>query len=69
MSIAKMSSVKLAINGGNPAIPAGTVKIWPPIDDTDRKMVPRWRAGTMPTAPTARPFRRNLPHGTATSSL
>lgn len=30
---------KLAINGGKPAIPAGTIKPWPPISDIDRKMV------------------------------
>jgi dTDP-4-amino-4,6-dideoxygalactose transaminase len=30
---------KLAIVGGEPVIPPGTVKPWPPIDDTDRKMV------------------------------
>jgi dTDP-4-amino-4,6-dideoxygalactose transaminase len=30
---------RLAIRGGAPAIPAGTVKPWPPIDDLDRKMV------------------------------
>jgi dTDP-4-amino-4,6-dideoxygalactose transaminase len=30
---------KLALAGGSPVIPAGTMKPWPPIDDTDRKMV------------------------------
>ena len=30
---------KLAINGGKPVMPAGTIKKWPPIDDSDRKMV------------------------------
>ena len=30
---------KLAIKGGPKAIPEGTVKNWPPIDDVDRKMV------------------------------
>ena len=30
---------KLAIAGGPKAVPAGTVKTWPPIDDIDRKMV------------------------------
>jgi len=30
---------KLAIIGGEPVIPPGTIKPWPPIDDTDRKMV------------------------------
>ena len=29
----------LAIKGGIPVMPPGTVKPWPPIDDTDRKMV------------------------------
>lgn len=32
-------SQPLAINGGPPAVPPGTVKPWPPIDDTDRQMV------------------------------
>lgn len=31
--------VKLAINGGVKAIPDGTIKPWPPVDDTDRKFV------------------------------
>jgi perosamine synthetase len=30
---------KLAIAGGTPAIPPGTIQPWPPIDDLDRKMV------------------------------
>ncbi len=30
---------KLAINGGPKAVPDGTVKRWPPIDDVDRRMV------------------------------
>lgn len=30
---------RLAINGGPKAVPDGTVKVWPPIDDTDRRMV------------------------------
>ena len=34
-----MAYSKLAINGGEPAVPEGTVKPWPPIDDIDRKMV------------------------------
>lgn len=29
----------LAIHGGEPAIKAGTIRPWPPIDDVDRKMV------------------------------
>ena len=29
----------LAINGGKPAVPKGLIKKWPPIDDSDRKMV------------------------------
>ena len=29
----------LAITGGTPVIPAGTIKPWPPIDDRDRQMV------------------------------
>ena len=32
-------SAKLAIHGGPKAVPDGTVKRWPPIDDTDREMV------------------------------
>ena len=30
---------KLAILGGEPAVPKGMMKPWPPIDDTDREMV------------------------------
>ena len=30
---------KLAILGGAPVLPPGTIKPWPPIDDTDRQMV------------------------------
>ena len=30
---------KLAINGGRRLIPEGTIKKWPPIDETDKKMV------------------------------
>jgi len=30
---------KLALNGGEPAVPPGTIKKWPPIDDVDREMV------------------------------
>jgi dTDP-4-amino-4,6-dideoxygalactose transaminase len=33
------SSVRLAIRGGDPAVPAGTVQPWPPIDQIDREMV------------------------------
>lgn len=29
----------LALHGGSPAVPPGTVKPWPPIDDVDRQMV------------------------------
>ena len=29
----------LAIHGGEPAVPAGTIQPWPPIDDVDRQMV------------------------------
>ncbi len=32
-------SEKLALLGGPRAVPEGTVRPWPPIDDTDRKMV------------------------------
>jgi perosamine synthetase len=34
-----MSASKLAIYGGEPAVPPGTIKSWPPIDDVDRSMV------------------------------
>ena len=34
-----MSADKLAIHGGPKAVPDGTVKKWPPIDDTDRQAV------------------------------
>ena len=34
-----MPKTKLAINGGTPVIPEGTIKKWPPIDELDRKMV------------------------------
>ncbi len=34
-----MSENKLAILGGQPVIREGEIKPWPPIDDTDRKMV------------------------------
>ena len=30
---------KLAINGGPKAVPEGTIKPWPPIDESDRRMV------------------------------
>jgi perosamine synthetase len=30
---------RLAIRGGEPAVPAGTVQPWPPIDEIDREMV------------------------------
>ena len=29
----------LAILGGTPVIPAGKMKAWPPVDDTDRRLV------------------------------
>ena len=32
-------SSQLAVLGGDPLIPAGTMKKWPPIDDADRKLV------------------------------
>jgi len=32
-------SSKLAVYGGKPAVPQGSIKAWPPIDDTDRKMI------------------------------
>jgi perosamine synthetase len=37
---------KLAIHGGTPAVPKNTIQKWPPIDDTDRKMVLDSLAGT-----------------------
>ena len=30
---------KLAINGGDKAVPDGTIKPWPPVDKTDEKLV------------------------------
>ena len=30
---------KLAIRGGDPVLPPGTIQPWPPIDDLDRSMV------------------------------
>ncbi len=39
MAVAVKEHEKLAIHGGNPAVPEGTIKKWPPIDDTDRNMV------------------------------
>ena len=33
------ATATLAINGGGRQIPEGTIKKWPPIDETDRKMV------------------------------
>jgi len=34
-----MPTGKLAVHGGTPAIPPGAMKQWPPIDETDRRMV------------------------------
>ncbi len=39
-------SEKLAIRGGEKVIPDGTMKPWPPIDDTDRKLVVASAEGT-----------------------
>lgn len=33
------SSTRLAIRGGDPMVPAGTVQPWPPVDEIDREMV------------------------------
>ncbi len=33
------AEARLAIHGGDPAIPPGTIKAWPPVDETDREMV------------------------------
>lgn len=33
------STDKLAILGGTPVLPAGAIKKWPPVDDTDRNLV------------------------------
>jgi perosamine synthetase len=33
------AGAKLAIHGGEPAVPPGTIKGWPPVDETDREMV------------------------------
>jgi dTDP-4-amino-4,6-dideoxygalactose transaminase len=40
---------KLAIHGGKPTIPPGTIQKWPPIDDIDRKMVLSSLGGTTHT--------------------
>jgi len=33
------AKARLAIHGGEPAVPEGTIKNWPPVDETDRAMV------------------------------
>ena len=40
---------KLAIHGGEPAVPAGMIKKWPPINEIDRKMILASLAGTTHT--------------------
>ena len=30
---------RLAIHGGTPAIPAGTIRSWPPVDDLDARYI------------------------------
>ena len=35
----KTATEKLAICGGEPAVEEGLVQPWPPIDETDRKMI------------------------------
>ena len=40
---------KLAVHGGKPTIPPGTIQKWPPIDDIDRKMVLSSLEGTTHT--------------------
>lgn len=48
---------KLAILGGSKTIPDGTIKKWPPIDDTDRKMIMASLEGTSHTyGPNSRAF-------------
>ena len=47
MSIKQKS--ELAIHGGEPVLPPGTVKKWPPVDDTDREMVLASLEGTTHT--------------------
>ena len=39
MSTAQTKETRLAINGGSPSVAPGTIKKWPPIDDSDRAMV------------------------------
>jgi dTDP-4-amino-4,6-dideoxygalactose transaminase len=46
MKTSTKKTERLAILGGKPAVPAGTVKKWPPIDDIDRKLVLESLAGT-----------------------
>ena len=43
------SVVKLAVNGGEPVVKPGTIKPWPPTDDTDRRMVMASLEGTQHT--------------------
>ena len=33
------ASTRLAIHGGEPSVPKGTIRKWPPVDETDRQMV------------------------------
>ena len=40
---------KLAVHGGEPAVPAGMIKKWPPVDEVDRKMVLASLEGTTHT--------------------
>jgi dTDP-4-amino-4,6-dideoxygalactose transaminase len=39
MAVSVPRYARLAIRGGEPAVPKGTVKKWPPIDEIDRRMV------------------------------
>ncbi len=56
-----MQSDTLAINGGKPAIPAGLIKGWPPIDAIDRKLVMASLEGGVHTfGPNAKAFQEEF---------
>ena len=59
---------KLAINGGKRLIPEGTIKKWPPVDETDKKMVLDSLMG--PTMPLVElwSFQEEFAAGTATNT-
>jgi dTDP-4-amino-4,6-dideoxygalactose transaminase len=59
--MSKNQTSKLAILGGPVTVPAGTIKKWPPIDDSDRKMVMDSLEGASHTyGPNSRAFEREF---------